>query len=167
MGGHRLEVVVSLDWIDFDDQIRFEDGLGTAVSIQAEVVRGATLGLEFGHAGVRDRERERIADVLTVAIRGRVEPIAFGPAKLGATLGVSFLNFENQVALDSVSEGFELGPSLRWNVDSTWRLRVEWLWRVQTVSRPALDENGLPTGDQDETGFLWSNVARMGVGVAF
>lgn len=167
IGGHRLEMVVAADWINFDRSIRFEDSLGTSFSLLAEVYPGATLGLEFGHAGARDRERESIADVLTVAIRGRVEPFALGDWRMGAVLGVSFLNFEDQASLDSVSEGFELGPTVRWNIDRSWRLRLDWLWRVQTVSRPSLDPAGVPTGEQTETGYLWSSVARMGVGIAF
>ncbi len=167
IGGHRLEVVVAADWINFDRLIRFEDSLGTSFALLAEVFSGATLGLEFSHAGARDRGSESISDVLTIAIRGRGEPFAVGDWRVGAVLGVSFLSFEDQTSLDKVSEGFELGPTVRWNIDRSWRLRLEWLWRVQTVTRTTLDSAGLPTGEETETGYLWSSVARMGVGVAF
>lgn len=167
MGGHRLEFAFGADWVDFDDDIRFEDGIQSSLSLLAEVFPGATLGLEFNHAGVRDRERDEFVDVFTATIRARAEPWSRSRVGLGAVMGVSFLAFENEPSLDAVSEGFELGPSIRVNLDGAWRVRAEWLWRIQTVNRVRVDAQGVPTGEQDETGYLWSTVARVGVGVAF
>jgi hypothetical protein len=167
MGGHRLEFAFGADWVDFDDDIRFEDGIQSSLAILAEVFPGATLGLELNHAAVRDRERDEFVDVFTAALRGRAEPWSRARLGLGAVMGVSFLAFENEPSIDSVSEGFELGPSLRLNLDSAWRIRGEWIWRIQTVSRVRVDDQGLPSGRQEETGYLWSAVARVGVAVAF
>jgi len=166
-GGRRLEFAVNSGWTDFDSEIRFDDAMSVSATVLADVLPFFSMGLELGHIGAKDREQDIIQDVLVASIRGRIEPWRDARFSGGGVLGVTFVAFENRPDLDSISEGFELGGSARWNIDADWRLRMDLLLRLQTVNRPVLDDAGLPTEGEDETGFVWSQVYRVGIGRGF
>lgn len=166
-GGRRLEFTVNSGWTDFDSEIRFDDDVSVSATLLAEVLPFFSMGLELGRVGAKDREQDIIQDVIVASIRGRIEPWRDARFSGGGVLGVTFVAFENRPDLDSISEGFELGGSARWNIDADWRLRFDLLLRLQTVNRPVLDDDGLPTGGDDETGFVWSQVYRVGIGRGF
>ena len=165
--GNRFEFAMHVDGVDFDRQIRFDDEAGVSAQLLADLWPGFSMGLELAHVGTADRERDALQDIVTISIRGRVEPWHRSRLSAGAILGVSFMTFENLDNIDSVSEGFEIGPGLRWNHDETWRVRAGLIFRVQTVNRPTLDDAGVPTGESDDIGFVWTRLWRIGVGRAF
>ena len=167
LGGRGLEFSVNAGWTDFDEEIRFEDDASVSATVLAEVLPFFSMGLELGRVGARDRVRDEFHDVIVVSVRGRVEPWRERRLNGGMLLGVTFVAFENRPNIDSVSEGFEFGGSGRWNIDTDWRVRFDAILRLQTVSRPVLDDAGIPTGDEEEIGFVWSQVYRVGVGRGF
>ena len=167
IGGRSLEFGVNAGWTDFDGEIRFEDDVSVSATVLADVLPFASLGLELGRIGAEDRLQDTIQDVIVASIRGRIEPWRDARFNGGMLLGVTFVAFENRPDLDSISEGFEFGGSARWNVDSDWRVRFDLILRLQTVNRPVFDEQGIPTGGEDEIGFVWSQVYRLGVARGF
>lgn len=167
LGGRRLEFGVNSGWTDFDREIRFDDDVSVSATVLAEVLPFFAMGLELGRIGAKDRIQDVIQDVLVASIRGRIEPWRSSRFSGGGILGVTFVAFENRPDLDSISEGFELGGGARWNVDANWRVRFDAILRLQTVNRPVLDENGIPTGDETEIGFVWSQVYRLGIARGF
>lgn len=166
-GGRRLEFGVNTGWTDFDDEIRFEDDVNLSASILAEVLPFFAMGLELSRVGAEDRLQDTIQDVVVASLRGRIEPWRDARFSGGGLLGVNFVAFENGPGLDSVSEGFELGGTARWNVDSDWRVRFDLILRLQAVNRPVVDATGAPTGAEDEIGFVWSQVYRVGLARGF
>lgn len=164
-GGHRLEFSLHSGWTDFDDQIRFDDDVSVSATLLAEVLPFFSMGLELGRVGARDRIEDRVQDVLIASIRGRIEPWRDARFNGGGLLGVSFVAFENRPNIDSISEGFELGGSARWNVDPHWRVRMDLILRLQAY--PSNESSDDPLGGDEQTEFVWSQVLRLGLGRGF
>ena len=166
-GGRGLEFTVNGGWTNFDHEIRFDDDVHVSATLLAEVLPFASLGVELGRVGAYDRQQDVYQDVVLANLRARIEPWREARWNGGMLLGVTFMGFENRPGLDSVSEGFELGGGARWNIDADWRVRFDAILRLQTVNRPTLDEQGRPTGESEEIGFVWSQLLRIGVGRGF
>jgi hypothetical protein len=167
IGGHPLEFGVQVGYVDFDSEIRFENDVVYGLSLGAGVVPWLRLGLELSYITTKDRERSTWVSAVTAGIMSRVEPWSASRVSAGGMLGVSFMAFEEDESSDSISEGLDMGVSLRVNLTPQWLLRGDVFWRMQTFRLVPVDENGSETGEREETGYLWSGIFRLGLSHEF
>jgi hypothetical protein len=76
------------------------------------------------------------------------------------------MGLDNTDDIDTISEGFDVGPSLRLRGTEHIGLQADVLFRYQSVRVSGVDENGLPKSDSDIE-HVWSSGARLGVAVVF
>lgn len=160
-GGNRIEVGAFVAAIDFDDSIRFENDLVMGIQGQLGFRPWFRLGVELAQMTVRDGRRDVWTTANAFAIRASAEPWSRGALGVSGSMGVSFVAFEESANWDAVSEGLDLGLGARWGVSSRWNLRGRLLLRLETFKLVQLNANGEPTGDREETGYLWSQLFRL------
>jgi hypothetical protein len=167
VGGHPLEFGLSAGYTDFDAAIRFENDAVFGMNAAMGIASWFRLGFDLSTITAYDRDGQAWISAITTAIVGRVEPWPAARISGGGLFGVSFMAFEERPNSDSVSEGFDLGPSVRLSISPRWILRGDLFWRMQTFRLVPVDANGLRTGEREETGYLWSRIFRMGLSHVF
>lgn len=166
-GGHPLEFGLWLGHADFDDAIRFQNDVVYGLSLAAGIASWFRLGMELSQVTTRDRSQSEWTSAVIVGIMSRFEPWSASRLAVGALLGVSFMAFEERPGSDSISEGLDLGPSLRVALPRGWLARGDLFWRMQTFRLIPVDAAGVPTGEREETGYLWSRIVRVGLSHEF
>jgi hypothetical protein len=123
IGGNQLEMGLNGGYVEFAEGIRFRDDLAISLYGLARFASWLSMGLEMSWIGAEDELQGVWQDIIVATVRGRVEP--FGAARFspGLLLGVSFMAFQDAPALDAISEGLDLGPSLRIELGNGWVLR--------------------------------------------
>jgi len=167
IGGHRVDVGVWFGRMFFDADLRFEDDQVVGLQAAGEVTDWIQLSVSLGQMTMRDRKRDAWSESVLFEMMWRLTPLRSRHGDLGGIVGVSFMGFEEDEITDAVAEGLDLGLTGRRNLSERWRVGIDWFWRMQQFNLVPVDENGNPTGERDESDFVWSMILRGGLSYAF
>ena len=76
------------------------------------------------------------------------------------------MGLDNTDDIDTISEGFDIGPTLRMRGNHRVGMQADAVFRYQSVRVNGVDDSGIPIPDP-EIDYVWSYGIRLGVNVAF
>jgi len=164
--GHALHVGFHAGNWDFNDAFRFENEVLYGLSAGAWIVPGFSLELDLQRVDTRSKRDGEDAQLTFVNLHGRYRwrpEHLFAP---GLVVGVSFMTADNQFSANSITEGFDLGPSLQWQLGRRVRMIADLLFRYTSV-RVAVDPADGRTSPGTTIEYVWSRGGRLGVDFAF
>lgn len=167
IGGHRVDLGVWFGRVFFDESLRFEDDQALGFLAAGEFTDWVQLSVSIGRMTMRDSKRDVWSESVLFEMMWKLRPLQTSQGEFGGLIGVSFMGFEEDEVTDAVAEGLDLGLSASRDLTTRWRLGVDWFWRMQQFSLVPVDENGRPTGEREESDFIWSMILRAGLSYAF
>ncbi len=164
--GRALYVGVHAGNWNFNDAFRYEDEVLYGLSVGAWIASEFSLEIDLERIDTRIENGGGAAQLGFLNLHGRYRwrpENAFAP---GVLVGVSFMTADLAEDADSITEGFDIGPSLQWRLSGRSRMFVDLLFRYTSVRVTVPSADPLAsTGD--EIRYVWSNGARLGVDFAF
>jgi opacity protein-like surface antigen len=161
---YPLGLGVYVGYWNFSSTFRYEDDALFGLRAEAGLWNWFTLQLELEQITTSNKRTEDWAQAIAFAMHGLAELRTDGTWRPGMVFGVSFMGLDSTGDIDSISEGFDLGPSVRVRGNDRIGLQADWLFRYQSVRlNRAIEEEE----ETDEVDYVWSSGLRLGVNVAF
>jgi hypothetical protein len=149
---------------NFSSAFRYEDDAVFGLRGEVGPWPWFTLQVELEQITTSNKRTDEWAQAIAFAMHGLAELRAGETWRPGLLFGVSFMGLDADRDIDSISEGFDLGPSLRLRGNDRIGVQADWLFRYQSVRvNRAIEEEG----ETDEVDYVWSSGIRLGVNVAF
>lgn len=163
---YPLEFGVYAGYYNFSSTFRYQDDVVLGLRGGVGIVSWFTLQLELDQITTSNERTNEWAQTISFAMHGLVEGRAGATWRPGLLFGVAFMGIDNTDNIDTISEGFDIGPSLRLRGNDRIGVQADALFRYQSVRVNGVDEDGFPTADS-EIDYVWSYGLRLGVNVAF
>lgn len=161
---YPLGLGVYAGYWNFSSAFSYEDDAVFGVRGEVGPWPWFTLQLELEQITTSNKRTDDWAQAIAFAMHGLAEMRTDQTWRPGLLFGVSFMGLDSTGDIDSISEGFDLGPSLRVFGNDRVGMQLDWLFRYQSVRvNRAIEEEG----ETDEVDYVWSSGARLGVNVAF
>jgi len=166
-GHHAVRLGFWLGHVSFADELNFDGDQIFGIRVGAEFSDWVELNVALGQMTMRDQRRDVWSDSVQFDMQWRFIPFALREFRAGALAGVSFTGFEEDDLSDAVAEGLDLGLAGNWNLTARSTLSADVFWRMQSFNLFPRDSDGNVVGSRAETGYVWTQMFRMGVGYAF
>jgi hypothetical protein len=163
---YPLEFGLYVGYWNFSTTFRYQDDAALGLRGGVGILRWLSLQVELEQITTSNEETNQWAQAVAFAMHGLIEMEAGARWRPGLLFGVSFMGLDNTDDIDTISEGFDVGPSLRLRGTERIGLQADVLFRYQSVRVSGVDENGFPKSDSDIE-HVWSSGARLGVAVVF
>lgn len=166
-GHHAVRLGFWAGHVDFSEELNFDSDQAFGVYASAQFTDWVELSVALGQMTMRDHRRDVWSDSVAFDMQWRFLPLEIRRARGGALLGVSFTGFEEDEFSDAVAEGLDLGLALNWGATERWGISLDAFWRMQSFNLLPRDSQGNIIGNRLETGYIWTQILRLGVGHAF
>ena len=166
-GHHAVRLGFWAGHVDFSEELNFDSDQVFGVYASAQFADWVELGVALGQMTMRDHRRDVWSDSVAFDMQWRFLPVQLQRARAVALLGVPFTGFEEDEFSDAVAERLDLGLVLNWSATDRWSVSLDAFWRMQSFNLLPLDAQGNVLGDRAETGYIWTQILRLGVGHAF
>jgi len=161
---YPVDLALYAGYWSFDSAFRYEDDAVFGLRGTVGMASWMTLQLELDQITTSNKRSNDWAQAVSFAMHGLFELRGNARWRPGVLAGVAFMGMDNRQDFDAISEGFDLGPSLRLKGSGRLGLQADVLFRYQSVRINPVDENGLPIADS-AVDYVWSYGARLGVSV--
>lgn len=158
---YPVELGVYAGYWNFSSVFRYEDDAVIGLRGSAGVLRWMAFEIELDQITTSNKRTDEWSQSISFAIHGLFEPLGGERWRPGFLAGVAFMGLDNRLAFDTISEGFDFGPTLRLRANDRISLRGDWLLRYQSVRVGGTNDDGsfLPS---DEIDYVWSYGIRLG-----
>ena len=161
---YPIEFGLYAGYWSFNSVFRYQDDAVLGLRGRVGMFRWMSLQLELDQITTSNERTDDWAQTISFAMHGLFEARPEARWRPGILAGVSFMGADNRIAFDAISEGFDIGPSLRLCGSSRLSLQGDVLLRYQSVRVNDTDQNGFPTAD-GAVEYVWSYGIRLGVNV--
>jgi hypothetical protein len=163
---YPLEFGAYAGYWNFSSTFRYQDDAVLGLRGGVGILRWFSLQLELDQITTSNERTNEWAQTISFAMHGLVEARAGATWRPGLLFGVAFMGVDNTDDIDTISEGFDLGPTLRLRGNDRIGMQADMLFRYQSVRVNGVDEDGIPTANP-EVDYVWSYGIRLGVNVVF
>jgi hypothetical protein len=149
---------------NFSSTFRYENDAVFGLRGSAGLFPWFALQVELDQITTSNKRTDDWAQAISFSMHGLAELRSDKTWRPGLLFGVSFMGLDSTGDIDTISEGFDLGPSLRVRGNDRIGIQADWLFRYQSVRvNRAIEEEE----EVDEIDYVWSSGLRLGVNVVF
>ena len=162
---YPVELGLYAGYWNFNSVYRYQDDAVFGLRGGVGLFSWMSLQVELDQITTSNKRTNEWAQTISFAMHGLFEARAGARWRPGVLVGVAFMGLDNQLDFDGVSEGFDVGPSLRLRSSERISLQGDVLLRYQSVRVNTFNQDGTPAFD-DAIDYVWSYGIRLGVNIA-